>query len=428
MCDTFIISPNLTKNGKMIFAKNSDRSPNEPHVFSHIARSKHNCDELVQCTYISIPQVKETNEVTLFKPSWIWGAEMGYNEHNLFIGNEAVFTNIKYGKTNDGLIGMDLLRLALERASSPLDAIEVIVTLIDKYTQNGNCSFDHNFYYHNSFLIANGKEAYHLETAGKFYAYKKVTGVYAISNMLSIGKDFDFVSPESLEYAIKNKKAKSYNDFSFCECFSDKLFTHFSGAKIRNQLILDHLKKSGGFITIKTAMEALRLHDFDDKANKCVASVSSPCMHFGGLVGDHTTGSVVAEISDNYNVVFATLASTPCVSIFKPILNEDVPPQNDEFYWTIREYLSRSFFAKGGKKTEFLKKRNEFENKYLNYVKYGDMENKLVRKAITIEAFNEEFNLVKESLKDLPEDLSFNGNLLYNKKWKEKTNVLLKKK
>ncbi len=67
----------------------------------------------VQCTYISIPQVAATHAVVLSKPSWIWGAEMGANEHGVVIGNEALFTRVQCeGKA---LLGMDLVRLALER-------------------------------------------------------------------------------------------------------------------------------------------------------------------------------------------------------------------------------------------------------------------------------------------------------------------------
>lgn len=53
------------------------------------------------------------NSVILSKPAWMWGAEMGANDKNVVIGNEAVWTNNNEG---DGdarqrrLLGMDLVR------------------------------------------------------------------------------------------------------------------------------------------------------------------------------------------------------------------------------------------------------------------------------------------------------------------------------
>ena len=111
MCDTFIALPNFTKNGSMIFGKNSDREPNEAQDIVHIQKRKPK-EKTLKCTYIAIPQVAETHEIILSKPFWMWGAEMGANEYGLVIGNEAVFTKIKFKKTNQGLTGMDLLRLA----------------------------------------------------------------------------------------------------------------------------------------------------------------------------------------------------------------------------------------------------------------------------------------------------------------------------
>ena len=68
----------------------------------------------MRATYIEIAQVPHTHAVVLAKPYWIWGAEMGVNEHGVSIGNEAVFTKAQREK-QPGLLGMDLLRLGLER-------------------------------------------------------------------------------------------------------------------------------------------------------------------------------------------------------------------------------------------------------------------------------------------------------------------------
>jgi hypothetical protein len=108
---------------------------------------------MVKCTYIEIPDVDESHATLLSQPFWIWGAEMGTNEHGVTIGNEAVFTREPYER-QPGLIGMDLLRLALERAATAKDAVSVITTLLEKYGQGGGCGHeDKKFTYHNSFIV-----------------------------------------------------------------------------------------------------------------------------------------------------------------------------------------------------------------------------------------------------------------------------------
>jgi dipeptidase len=98
MCDTFVALNKATADGSVIFGKNSDRDPNEAHQLLVVPRAKHTQGVQVDCTYISIPQVEETHAILLSKPFWIWGAEMGVNEHGVVIGNEAVFTKVPYGK------------------------------------------------------------------------------------------------------------------------------------------------------------------------------------------------------------------------------------------------------------------------------------------------------------------------------------------
>ncbi len=204
MCDTIVIPAELSSDGTTIFAKNSDREPNEAQKIVRIPAKDHSENENLDCTYINIPQVKYTNAIIISKPFWIWGAEMGVNEYGLAIGNEAVFTKAKYEKS-ESLIGMDLLRLGLERAKTSREAITVITNLLEKYGQGGNCGFTHKLFYHNSFIIADSKNSWVLETTGKHWIAKEIKDVYSISNCLTIHNDWDLISSDLVNFAIKKR-------------------------------------------------------------------------------------------------------------------------------------------------------------------------------------------------------------------------------
>ena len=60
MCDTFLALSSATSDGSVIFGKNSDREPNEAQALEYHPPRVHNTRENVQCTYLTIPQVKET--------------------------------------------------------------------------------------------------------------------------------------------------------------------------------------------------------------------------------------------------------------------------------------------------------------------------------------------------------------------------------
>ena len=339
MCDTFSLSSDYSEEGATCFAKNSDRSPNEPHLVIHVPGKKYPAGAEVSCTYISIPQVNHTREMILFKPSWIWGAEMGVNDARVAIGNEAVFTKTETPakRRAPALTGMDMLRLALERAGTAAAAVETLIMLLKTYGQGGNCGFEHPFFYDNSFLIADPKEVYIMETAGKNYAVKRGQGKCAISNRLTI---------ETGHIARSGIGEKE----NFAKRYTEPVYSHFSGARERRQQVLNALSPSldaAGLIGILRSHEpGLAGQEFSR------GSVKSVCMHGGGLIGDHTTGSLVAILRENKPVtLWCTGASTPCISAFKPVFwgANAAPvfpdPVRSEAYWLKREKLHRAVIA-----------------------------------------------------------------------------------
>ena len=342
MCDTI---------GKIIpgkggfFGKNSDRSPNEPQVVEYYPAQVHNTAK-VKTTYIEVDQVEKTKAIVLSRPTWMWGGEMGVNECGVCIGNEAVFTKGAYGK--DGLTGMDMLRLALERSGTAEEALHCILELLEKYGQGGNCGYDHDFYYDNGFLIMDRNEMYILETAGKNWVYKK-TDCGTISNRLSIGEEGDVYSGAKCDFA------KQYTEI---------VYSTFSKAENRRSLTSKAIE---GANCLEDIFAALRLHEHTGEPF-CRGSVGSPCMHFGGLVGDHTTQSMAVELPENGEMkIWITGMSTPCVSIFKPYpFGEECT--TTEAYWREAEQFHRSFL---GHKVpqDYYKERDAIEKELLQLSK-----------------------------------------------------------
>ena len=182
-CDTFVAFPPLSPKGTVIFGKNSDRPFGEKQSIRYYPRSKWDSGSTVTCTYIDIPQIEETNAVLLSQIDWMWGAEMGTNEHGVVIGNEAVWTLIDE-EDQPALLGMDLVRLGLERGCSAQESMTVITNLLQTYGQGGACAEnDPSFTYHNSYLIVDCNEGWVLETVGRHWVAKRIThGGRNISN------------------------------------------------------------------------------------------------------------------------------------------------------------------------------------------------------------------------------------------------------
>lgn len=307
MCDT--VGKIGKKDTFSMFAKNSDREYDEPQIMVFID-SKENNSKTVKTTYIEIEQVKHTHGILISKPIWMWGAEMGVNDCGVCIGNEAIKT--KTSKLNkEALIGMDFVRLGLERASSAKEALNIIIDLLQKYGQGGNCGYNKESYYDNSFLIMDRNELYILETVGKKYAVKNKK-MATISNCLSISN------------------ADIYNDVK-----------NFKQKYTEN-------RKGNGSIRKKITYRNLLFAKNEDNLFKimrthCRKKGCSICMH-----GEYETANSMVVILKERPEIYFTGCPNPCESEYKkyvfgekityPIMNEE--NQNNYLFWKSKRYAN----------------------------------------------------------------------------------------
>ena len=321
MCDTFVV----VRKDRVLFGKNSDRDANEAQVLSWVPAREYAGDDTLRCTWRSIPQARRTHAVLLCRPFWMWGAEMGANEHGVVIGNEAIF--MREPLDDDGLLGMDLVRLGLERAATADAAKDVICDLIARHGQGGRCGYDKPaFSYHNSFMIADRSGAWVVEAAGRNVASRRIDdGAYAISNGVTLRELLpreEYVRPRVAMAARRRERVR---------CLADSV--HDPGQ----------------------AMRVLRDHGEDNERpryRRLNGAMAAPCMHAGGwLAASQSVGSFVAELEPARQRYWATGTSAPCLSVFRPVsatCSHDVGSPTgtrDESLWWRFEALHRALLG-----------------------------------------------------------------------------------
>lgn len=313
MCDTLVI----LKDGATWFAKNSDRQPDEPQLVEAHPPVQGDASAKLAATYIEIDQVPDRHGVIISRPDWMWGAEMGVNDQGVAIGNETVFST-EVDRKNLALLGMDLVRLGLERGGTATKALRVITALLEQYGQAGPGTHRGNprkgYRYDNSFLIADGTEAWVLETAGRAWAAKRVTDSWAISNAYSIRDDYDLASNDLGSVDLKAR-------------FETRLVTWLARGHDRmalsNQAICEATGNNEAPLSLSVLANILRAHHSGDGFSDGFRGGSNKdvCMHAKGLFRpSHTTGSLIASLTPGKPPrVALTGTPSPCISLFKPV-------------------------------------------------------------------------------------------------------------
>jgi len=317
MCDTLAALAASTARDAALFAKNSDRERNEAQVLEFHSPREGAAGRPLQATYIAIPDVARTHAVLLSRPFWMWGAEMGANEHGVVIGNEALHAKTP-ARRRRALIGMDLVRLGLERAATAAEARDVIIGLLETHGQGGDCGHLGRFYYNNGFIIADPHGAYVLETVGRDWVWQKVTSQRALSNAYSIGADFDALSPGLDRGAPYDVAATLIDEERDAVSFG-------RGRCARGQALLDAAAPG---LTPAAMMAILRDHGDDPAWTPAHTTGRTICMHAShGPRRSQSVASMVSELRPHRAVHWVTGTSAPCTGLFKPfVFGAALPP------------------------------------------------------------------------------------------------------
>ena len=318
MCDTLAALPVSTARGATLFAKNSDRERNEAQGLEMSPRRRDAGP--LKLTYLTIPDAPATHACLLSRPFWMWGAEIGANEHGVAIGNEALHAKTP-AQRKRALTGMDLVRLGLERAATAAEAVSVITGLLERYGQGGDCGHLGRFYYDNGFIIADPQEAFVLETQGRWWAIERVHRHRALSNAYSIGRGYDAVSADFARHAREQHWTGLTGRFDVAKELLNEERDAVSFGRSRCARGNALLDRGAPKLTPQAMMAILRDHGDDPDWSPANTKGRTICMHAAqGPRRSQSVASMVSELRPGGAVHWVTGTSAPCTSLFKPVV------------------------------------------------------------------------------------------------------------
>jgi dipeptidase len=167
-------------------------------------------------------------------------------------------------------------------------------------------------------LIADATAAWVFETAGQYWAAKRVRGVATISNALTIEDDFDRVHTDAYALARDRRWVKGAADFRFASAFSDPVRSVAAGASVRRACT----RRSLAGVREPRAHDFVRaLTDHGHTEPTRGWRGEAPCAHASWPItrtAQQTTSSIIAQLDSSGPTVWATGTSSPCLSVFKP--------------------------------------------------------------------------------------------------------------
>src|SRR5262249_4270173 len=151
--------------------------------------------ETLHIQRLEILQPREVYTLRGKRPHGQWGFDEGVNEHRAAVS--CVPPRPAIDCQGAGLTGADLVRLALERSRTALQAVDLLTGLVERYGQGGGPDAqDH------AFLVADPFEAYAVETAGIYWVHQEIHEVRCVSSVRVVRQDWDRIAGGLATHAI----------------------------------------------------------------------------------------------------------------------------------------------------------------------------------------------------------------------------------
>ncbi len=191
--DMVVALPPATTDGVALFGQNCTRPAAQGVALRREPGQAHPHGVQMRLKNITLPQARQTYTVVGVQAGGDWGFLGGVNEQHVAVGQTPIRTRL--AATQPGLTGSELVRLVLERCTSARQAVDCLTDLVTRYGQGDNGD-DH------AFLVADGGEAFVVETAGSHWAVQAVGAVRAVSEVCLLRQDWDRISRGLADVAI----------------------------------------------------------------------------------------------------------------------------------------------------------------------------------------------------------------------------------
>ena len=317
-----------TVDGQTLFGHNSDRPLRERQSIRRVPGRELAPDEKLKINNLDLPQARHTYTVLGAQPEGCWGYTQGVNDQGVAAGCAALHNKIPC--SGPGLLGTDLVRLILERGRTARQAVDLLIDLVGQHGQSeplGNPPQGDS-----SFLIADAKEAFAVETAGRHWVYQEIREVRAAGNACIIRQDWNRISPGLSDYVIRQGWwPADGSKLDFAGAVTENPMGHASGLRRWGRATL-LLEQQNGHIDSAFLRRVLGDHyegmHFEVDPLVSLTGPVTLCQHGVGPGALATATSLVAQLggrSGGLNIAWCAFGP-PCCNVYFPLFIEgDIP-------------------------------------------------------------------------------------------------------